>query len=81
MGARIIQEGGRGNIFKHVFGMQEGEQLLKASQCYLYTTAGPIAGVLFISTQKVAFFSERPITVPSAAGELVRVPYKVIFMW
>lgn len=78
LGARIIQEGGRGNIFKHIFGMQEEEKLLKASQCYLYTTAGPIAGILFISTEKVAFCSERPITFPSAAGELVRAPYKVV---
>ncbi|XP_061347653.1 GEM-like protein 4 [Gastrolobium bilobum] len=78
LGARIIQEGGRGNIFKHIFGMQEGEQLLKASQCYLYTTAGPIAGVLFISNKKVAFCSERPITFPSATGELLSVPYKVL---
>jgi len=79
LGARIIQEGGRGNIFKNVFGMQEKEQLLKASQCYLYTTAGPIAGVLFISTEKVAFYSERPITFSSVTGELARAPYKVVF--
>ncbi|KAL9324325.1 hypothetical protein ACSQ67_009182 [Phaseolus vulgaris] len=78
LGARIIQEGGRGNIFKNVFGMQEKEQLLKASQCYLYTTAGPIAGVLFISTEKVAFYSERPITFSSMTGELARAPYKVL---
>ncbi|ESW24533.1 hypothetical protein PHAVU_004G138600 [Phaseolus vulgaris] len=78
LGARIIQEGGRGNIFKNVFGMQEKEQLLKASQCYLYTTAGPIAGVLFISTEKVAFYSERPITFSSVTGELARAPYKVL---
>ncbi|KAH1043310.1 hypothetical protein GLYMA_09G164100v4 [Glycine max] len=78
LGARIIQEGGRGSIFKSVFGMQEKEQLLKASQCYLYTTAGPIAGILFVSTEKVAFYSERPITFSSATGELVRAPYKVL---
>lgn len=78
LGARIIQEGGRGNIFKHIFGVQEGEQLLKASQCYLYTTAGPIAGVLFISTKKVSFCSERPTTFSSVTGELVKAPYKVI---
>lgn len=77
LGARIIQEGGRGNIFKQIFGMQEDEKLLKASQCYLYTTAGPIAGILFISTIKVAFCSERPITFSSETGELVRAPYKV----
>ena len=79
LGARIIQEGGRGNICKHIFGMKEEEQLLKASQCYLYTTEGPIAGILFISTEKVAFCSERPINFSSADGELVRAPYKVKF--
>jgi hypothetical protein len=78
LGAKIIQEGGRGNIFKHIFGMQEGEKLLKASQCYLYTTAGPIAGILFISNVKVAFCSERPTSFYSADGDLVKAPYKVI---
>ncbi|XP_048328933.1 GEM-like protein 4 [Ziziphus jujuba] len=78
LGAKIIQEGGRGNIFKQIFGVKEGEELLKASQCYLSTTSGPIAGLLFISTEKVAFCSERPITFPSATGELIRTPYKVV---
>ncbi|KAK7291302.1 hypothetical protein RIF29_06322 [Crotalaria pallida] len=78
LGAKVVQEGGRGNIFKQIFGMQEEEQLLKASQCYLYTTAGPIAGILFISTQKVAFCSERPTTFSSSTGELVKAPYKVL---
>ncbi|XP_014502277.1 putative GEM-like protein 8 [Vigna radiata var. radiata] len=74
LGARIIQEGGRGNIFKNVFGMQEKEQLLKASQCYVYTTVGPIAGVLFISTEKLAFYSEKPITFNFVTGQLARAP-------
>ncbi|XP_058736025.1 putative GEM-like protein 8 [Vicia villosa] len=79
LGARIILEGGRRNIFKNIFGMEEGEKVLKASQCYLYTTAGPIAGVLYISTKKVAFCSERPITFSSSTtGELRKVPYKVL---
>ncbi|XP_058779400.1 putative GEM-like protein 8 [Vicia villosa] len=78
LGAKIIQEGGRRNIFKHVFGMQEQEKLLKASQCYLYTTAGPIAGILFISTLKVAFCSERHTTFSSVDGEFVKAPYKVL---
>lgn len=78
LGAKIIQEGGRENIFKHVFGVREGEELLKASQCYLSTTAGPIAGLLFISTDKIAFCSERSITFSSPTGEVTRAPYKVI---
>ncbi|KAK6935576.1 GRAM domain [Dillenia turbinata] len=63
LGAKIIQKGGRENIFKHVFEVKEGEKLLKASQCYLSTTAGPIAGILFISDLKISFCSERPISV------------------
>lgn len=77
LGARIIQGGGRENIFKHMFSVREGEELLKASQCYLSTTAGPIAGLLFISTEKVAFCSERSISFTSPSGDVIRSPYKV----
>nr|XP_043630786.1 GEM-like protein 7 [Erigeron canadensis] len=78
LGAKIIRKGGRENIFKEVFGENDEEKLLKASQCYLSTTAGPIAGVLFISTQKVAFCSDRSITLRSPNGDLIRKPYKVL---
>nr|GEX66807.1 hypothetical protein [Tanacetum cinerariifolium] len=78
LGARIIQKGGRENIFKEVFGENKGEKLLKASQCYLSTTAGPIVGILFISTQKVAFCSDRSISLRSPNGDLIRKPYKVV---
>lgn len=77
LGAKIIQEGGRENIFKQVFGMKEDEKLLKASQCYLSTTAGPIAGLLFSSTEKVAFCSERSIAISSSTGQAIKTPYKV----
>lgn len=70
IGAKIIKKGGRENIFREIFGVSDGEKLLKASQCYLSTTAGPIAGILFVSTQKIAFCSERSIAV-------IRAPYKV----
>ncbi|KAL6345140.1 hypothetical protein AAG906_013624 [Vitis piasezkii] len=63
--------------FKQLFGVTEGENLLKASQCYLSTTAGPIAGLLFLSTQRVAFGSERSIKFSSPNSELVRFYYKV----
>ncbi|XP_049394938.1 GEM-like protein 4 [Solanum stenotomum] len=74
----IVKEGGRRNIFRHMFNVNDGEKLLKASQCYLYTTAGPIAGILFISTDKIAFCSERPIAVPCPSGGILRTPYKVV---
>ncbi|KAH1031099.1 hypothetical protein J1N35_043273 [Gossypium stocksii] len=78
LGARILQVGGVEKIFKQLFSVREGEKLLKACQCHLSTTAGPIAGLLFISSQKVAFCSDRSIKIPSPNGELLRVHYKVL---
>lgn len=78
LGAKILHVGGMEKIFKQLFSVREGEKLLKASQCYLSTTAGPIAGLLFISTDKVAFRSERSLKFYSKNGEIVRVHYKVI---
>ena len=45
LGAKTTQHAGTENVFKQEFGVGEGEELLKASQCYLSTTAGPIAGL------------------------------------
>ncbi|XP_059633298.1 GEM-like protein 4 [Cornus florida] len=78
LGARIIQVGGLEKVFKKNFSVREGEKLLKASQCYLSTTAGPIAGTLFISTEQIGFRSEKSIQVSSPNGELVRIHYKVL---
>lgn len=78
LGAKILRVGGVTKIFKKNFNMGEGEKLLKAFQCYLSTTAGPIAGLLFISTDKVAFCSERTMKISSPTGEEIRILYKVI---
>ncbi|XP_058754946.1 GEM-like protein 4 [Vicia villosa] len=77
LGARILQVGGVEKVFMQLFSVKDGEKLLKASQCYLSTTSGPIAGLLFISTHKVAFCSEKSIKITSPKGEFIRVPYKV----
>ncbi|XP_057424484.1 putative GEM-like protein 8 [Lotus japonicus] len=68
LGARILQVGGVEKVFKQIFSVRDGEKLLKASQCYLSTTSGPIAGLLFISTDKIAFCSERSIKISSPKG-------------
>lgn len=78
LGARVLQVGGFKKIFMQLFGVTEGEKLLKASQCYLSTTSGSIAGLLFISTEKVSFRSDRPIKITSPKGEVMRVHYKVM---
>ncbi|KAK2656286.1 hypothetical protein Ddye_009338 [Dipteronia dyeriana] len=78
LGARILKVGGMSKIFKKLFSVGEGERLLKTCQCYLSTTDGPIAGLLFISTQNIAFCSERSIKFSSPNGEFLRMHYKVL---
>ncbi|KAH9617743.1 hypothetical protein KSS87_011502 [Heliosperma pusillum] len=70
---------GADKVFKEIFSVREGEQLLKASRCCLSTTDGPIAGRLFISTDKIAFCSDRAIAkVSTPTGDSVRFHYKVV---
>ncbi|OWM90647.1 hypothetical protein CDL15_Pgr020952 [Punica granatum] len=59
-------------------GLSEKETLLKASHCCLSTTAGPIAGLLFISTRNIAFFSHRSLKLSCPNGDTVKVHYKVL---
>ncbi|ONK79750.1 uncharacterized protein A4U43_C01F9690 [Asparagus officinalis] len=77
LGARILKAGGIEKVFRRYFSVSKREKLLKACQCYLSTTSGPIAGLLFISTEKIAFRSDRSLTFTSPKGELIRIPYKV----
>ncbi|MED6135168.1 hypothetical protein PIB30_043786 [Stylosanthes scabra] len=79
-GAKILEVGGVKKSFIKLFGMKEREKLLKASQCYLSTTSGPISGLLFISTHKVAFCSDRSIKFSSSQQDFTtssRIHYKV----
>ncbi|KAI3502046.1 hypothetical protein L1887_30077 [Cichorium endivia] len=76
-GAKMIQIGSQGKIFRKTFSIREGEKVLQASQCYLYTTAGAIAGILFVSTERVAFCSDRSVKAYSTTGELLKFQYKV----
>ncbi|CAH1414687.1 unnamed protein product [Lactuca virosa] len=76
-GAKMIQVGSQRKIFRKTFSIREGEKLLKASECNLYTTAGAIAGILFVSTERVAFCSYRSIETYSTTGKLLKFQYKV----
>ncbi|XP_049392357.1 putative GEM-like protein 8 [Solanum stenotomum] len=77
LGAKILQVGGLEKIFKQKFSVRDDEKLLKVFQCNLSTTAGPIAGLLFISTDKIAFCSKRSIKLSSPTGKSLRIRYKV----
>ncbi|KAL0446635.1 UNVERIFIED_CONTAM: putative GEM-like protein 8 [Sesamum latifolium] len=76
--ARILQFGGVEKVFRQKFNIRDDEKLLKASQCYLSTTAGPIAGLLFVSSNRVAFCSERSIKLSSPTGKPLKAHYKVM---
>jgi hypothetical protein len=76
-GAKVLQAGSLDKVFREYFVVGKDEKLLKAFQCYLSTTAGPIAGMLFISTEKIAFHSDRPLSIACPKGGKTRVPYKV----
>jgi len=78
LGTKILRIGGVEKVFKHLFIASEGEKLWNASQCYLSTTAGPIAGLLFISSNKVSFCSEKSIKFSSRSGESHRHHYKIL---
>uniref|UniRef100_A0A6N2N6C9 GRAM domain-containing protein n=1 Tax=Salix viminalis TaxID=40686 RepID=A0A6N2N6C9_SALVM len=75
--AKKIKKGGKKNIFKQEFQFREGEKLFKASHCCLSTEAGPVAGLLFISTERVAFCSQRSITSGFHGGLPIETDQKI----
>jgi len=78
LGAEIVTKGGLENLFRELFTVDSEEKLLKSFACYLCTTADPVAGVMFISTQKLAFCSERRLAFSSPSGGLARSYYRVV---
>ncbi|XP_010549315.1 PREDICTED: GEM-like protein 1 [Tarenaya hassleriana] len=61
-GTKILAEGGYEKVFKQTFECSDDEQLLKTYACYLSTSAGPVMGVLYLSTHKLAFCSDNPLS-------------------
>ncbi|GMI78447.1 FH interacting protein 1 [Hibiscus trionum] len=66
-GTKVLAEGGYEKIFRTTFETVPDEQLLKTYACYLSTSAGPVLGVLYLSTQKVAFCSDSPLSYQAGA--------------
>ncbi|CAL9091655.1 GEM-like protein 1 [Musa acuminata AAA Group] len=60
-GTKVIAEGGYDKIFQQTFDTLSEEQLRKYHACYLSTSAGPVMGVLYLSTTKLAFCSDNPL--------------------
>ncbi|KAJ9166505.1 hypothetical protein P3X46_021251 [Hevea brasiliensis] len=59
---KVLAEGGYEKIFRQTFDTVPEEQLQKTYACYLSTSAGPVMGVLYLSTAKLAFCSDNPLS-------------------
>ncbi|GLT33694.1 hypothetical protein SLA2020_082580 [Shorea laevis] len=60
-GTKVLAEGGYENIFRQTFETVPDEKLQNSYACYLSTSAGPVMGVLYISTAKLAYCSDSPL--------------------
>lgn len=58
---KVLAEGGYDKIFEQTFETAPDEQLQKSYACYLSTSAGPVMGILYLSTVKLAFSSDSPL--------------------
>ncbi|XP_051143905.1 putative GEM-like protein 3 isoform X2 [Andrographis paniculata] len=61
-GTKVLAEGGYEKIFRQTFETTLEEQLRNSFACYLSTSAGPVMGVLYVSTAKLAFCSDSPLS-------------------
>ncbi|XVF59081.1 hypothetical protein PTKIN_Ptkin07bG0246100 [Pterospermum kingtungense] len=61
-GTKILAEGGYEKIFRQTFETDPEEQLQNSFACYLSTSAGPVMGVLYLSTAKLAYSSDSPLS-------------------
>lgn len=59
---KVLAEGGYEKIFRHTFETVPEELLQNSYACYLSTSAGPVLGVLYVSTAKLAFCSDNPLS-------------------
>ena len=64
-GTKVLAEGGYEKIFQHTFETVPEEQLQNSFACYLSTSAGPVMGILYVSTAKLAFCSDNPLSYKS----------------
>ncbi|KAL8475166.1 hypothetical protein ACS0TY_031553 [Phlomoides rotata] len=76
-GTKVLAEGGYEKIFRQTFETVPEEQLKNSFACYLSTSAGPVMGVLYISTAKLAFCSDNPLSY-QAADKTEWSYYKVV---
>jgi len=77
LGAKALTEGGFEALFRQTFSVSPDEKLQSAYACFLSTSTGPVAGTLYISTVKIAFSSDRPLSFTAPSGEASWSYYRV----
>ncbi|KAG9144572.1 hypothetical protein Leryth_010790 [Lithospermum erythrorhizon] len=75
--AKALAEGGFDSLYRHHFGTQVNEKLMKTYACSISTPTGPVAGTLYLSTHRVGFCSDRPSSFRSPSGLETWSYYKV----
>ncbi|XP_039053463.1 putative GEM-like protein 3 [Hibiscus syriacus] len=66
-GTKVLAEGGYEKIFRQTFETVPEEQLQNSFACYLSTSAGPVMGVLYVSTAKLAYCSDSPLSYQNSS--------------
>ncbi|KAJ3706500.1 hypothetical protein LUZ61_010205 [Rhynchospora tenuis] len=74
---RIFQAARVERFLRKSFDLSMKERLLEVYQCSLFTTAGPISGRIFITSERLAFHSNKSLKVKTSIGEVAKFPYKV----
>ena len=64
-------------MFLQKFDSLPNEKLINAYTCFLSTSAGPIAGTLFIATKRIAFASDQPLPHNPTPGQTMWSYYQV----
>ncbi|KAJ8899184.1 hypothetical protein K2173_012360 [Erythroxylum novogranatense] len=71
----FLAEGGYEKIFRQTFETVSEELLQNPYACYLSTSAGPVMGVLYVSTAKLAFCSDNPLSYKSSGQNWIHSGY------
>ncbi|KAM7519717.1 hypothetical protein LguiB_018679 [Lonicera macranthoides] len=77
-GTKVLAEGGYEKIFRSSFETVPEEQLQNSFACYLSTSAGPVMGILYVSTAKLAFCSDNPLSYKAEDDKTEWSYYKVV---
>lgn len=77
LAAKAMSGGGFESLYKQNFAIYPSENLRKTFACYLSTSAGAVAGTLYLSNLNLAFCSDSPVSFTSPSGQETSGYYKV----